>query len=130
MGVDWDNFDYSNLLPLPQWAVDLMNGELRDPAGLAGWVRSRPRKVQAVMRAFPPHAIVRANRRLMCPAPRTVGFVYGYSEQDDGSVHVYVLQSPDSQIYAHCLPEELVVVGYDSGVDPEWVERAIGGERC
>ena len=91
-------------------------------AGSADWVRSRPSVIAELMCAFPPMCLVRATRPLLCPAPGTTGIVVSYFE--DGTLTV--VQDPSSGVRTQCQSDWLEVVGYHSGMTPEWVRKVLG----
>lgn len=93
------------------------------------WLRSRPILVQNLVLRFPPKCLVRANRVLSCPSPRTVGIVVGYGSPDsfhpEGSLTV--VQSPDSDVEFRCRPGWLDVVGYFRGLNPSVISAIMIG---
>lgn len=93
---------------------------------IAQWVRSRPPKIQELLRKFPPGCTVMAaeGHVLRCPAPGTYGGVVAYNE--NGCVTVW-----SGTAKAHCEPEWLVVVEYNDtpgwSVDPEFIASILDG---
>ncbi len=89
------------------------------------WLRSRPRRLWALMFHLPPTCLVRANKPLMCPAPGAVGVVISYTEHEDGDhgVRVHVDGCP---VQGECDPSWLEVVGYQGPFTPAFVARTLG----
>jgi len=94
------------------------------PDDAAEWVRTRPRSVQKLLVRFPPGCLVRSKpeKRLMVPAPGTVGIVTSYYE----SGMVSVIQGPDSNVRAQCEADWLEVVVCRQGQYPDDVRRVLG----
>lgn len=94
------------------------------PAHAVEWIRTRPRSVQELLVRFPPGCLVRPvrGRRLLVPAPETLGIVVGYFE--NGTVSV--IQCPDSEVRAQCEADWLELAVCLAGQEPDDVRRVLG----
>jgi len=102
------------------WIKEWQEGTVEFDEATVEWMQSRPDDVKAVMRNFPPSCLVRAKEgvELVCPAPGTTGVIRSYYHGADG-VQISVAEHPESDMWAHCDPEWLEVVGFYRDLDME-----------
>ncbi len=99
----------------------------QDLQELIDWMRTQPEPVQRVMEKFPPRCTVRANIKLLCPAPGKTAKVVSYRERDHENDITVCVGKGDRAI--ECEMGWLEVVGYESGVTPEMVRTVCGLEE-
>jgi hypothetical protein len=111
----------------PGWEEDWQRGDWAHDQSAIDWLLSRPEPIQKLLLRFPPSCLVRANRPLKCPLPKTVGIVVSYIDPDEGHTEgmVTVRQHPEGGFRAVCRPEWLEVVGFHRGMDHEWILRVL-----
>ena len=91
------------------------------------WIRSRPPAVQDVMKQFPPSCVVKANRRLLNPAPGQEAVIMSYIEGNPMTVRV-MDETGANKVAAECQLDWLEVVRYTGNITPEFIEKVLAGE--
>jgi len=108
----------SRALTLPPWYDDWVRGEPKnDPTAIA-WLRSRPSSMRALMRAYPPSAVVRGR-----PDGRYFVVACGYAN----GVDVGVRPDPHGEVFLVANVVHLELIAYHRGMTPEWLAGIIGG---